>query len=280
MTARSTKLQTPAWAAEMAERHLGERHGWTIEFSSRKLRSRYADCNYGRRRIRVFNALAGDERGEPVERSMAHEIAHVLAYRQRRDSHHGWTFKSALATVEHAGTALVSEHSSYGFEGCRDHRCSLRTVRVERVRSWHVGQRVQFDTNDGELVRGVVVRVNARTLSVEPDGAYRGQYWRIGYNFARPDTDEPVAVVEPPRQTATVRPWDELIAADDARRAERAEREQQPTTGCTGRHKWVVTREVETGRSASGRAVYTERDQRCARCGLEQAGVKWSRTVR
>jgi hypothetical protein len=56
------------------------------------------------------------------------------------------------------------------------------------TQGWKVGDRVEFTGKRGETVTGTVKRVNAKTVSVDPDNARRpGAYWRVSPGLLRPE---------------------------------------------------------------------------------------------
>ncbi|HEX9710750.1 MAG TPA: mechanosensitive ion channel domain-containing protein [Candidatus Thermoplasmatota archaeon] len=56
--------------------------------------------------------------------------------------------------------------------------------------AFRVGDRVSFETRNGDRVSGVVERINARTISLREDD---GTHWRVGPEFLRPEAAPVVA---------------------------------------------------------------------------------------
>lgn len=91
---------------------------------------------------------------------------------------------------------LLAELSEHEFHDAL-HLVNEEAERRRRVAAlaFRVGDRVWFVTRYGDRVSGVIVRINARTLSLREDDGTR---WRVSPEYARP---EPAGTT--PRPTVT-----------------------------------------------------------------------------
>jgi hypothetical protein len=53
--------------------------------------------------------------------------------------------------------------------------------RKEKLAQFRIGSRVQFDAR-GETIVGTVIRINKKSISVQPNDEPEGRYWRVGPN--------------------------------------------------------------------------------------------------
>ena len=258
----------PAWTGPYLDRH------WpsgmprpSVTFDDRVLKTKLAHIKYlGRAfgdsgqgtRSAIVVYGAGTRTDDEQRGSFLHEIAHAQTYMQGfRFEHHGVNFRRNLCAIEHLEGR---PHDRRYEEGCRE-GCTRTAQTVQgAVAGWAVasGQAISFLHPRLGMLRGRVVRRGPRNATVEAwqfAETVDKQSFRVPYHLLRAET-----VVDMPAPITTAGALTE-------------------DPGCVVPHHWRVDREYDFSTSASGKAVYSRRDQTCTRCGKAEQGRKWSRTV-
>lgn len=108
----------------------------------------------------------------------------------------------------------VLESEAYGFKSYAGETTpvsrSSRTA-TAKASGFKKGDKVSFDDGKGNKVVGYVKSVNQKTLTVNPEGATRGRYWRVAPALCTKVTDTPKQPAQDKPYSGPIRSLDDLF---------------------------------------------------------------------